>query len=112
MFNSITLATAAIAASATIASAGGNYMSPQPLDQESATTIELGLIVAEGNGTVEIRESRNGQVGKLLGSEAVQAGGNPGVDVEITRTLADVVAILNVEDKVVGTQEFKFDQYN
>jgi hypothetical protein len=112
MFKSIILAAATIAASATIASTAGNYMSPLPLNQERGTEIQLGLIVAEGNGTVEIREFHNGKVGKLLGSEGVQASGNPVFDVEITSTLSDVIAILNVDGKVVDTQEFNFDQRN
>lgn len=64
MFKTATLALAAIAVSATIASAAGNDMNPPPLTQERDTEIQLDLIVAEGNGTVEIREFHNGQVGK------------------------------------------------
>jgi hypothetical protein len=76
------------------------------------TQVELGLVVAEANGTVEIRDYRNGQTGKLLGTEAVQAGGNPFVEVEITPSFGDAVAILKVGGNIVDTQVLNFDQNN
>jgi hypothetical protein len=110
MFNSITLATAVLAASATIASAGGNYLSTFATSQERNTKVELGLVVAEANGTVEIRSYRNGQIGTLLGSEAVKAGGNPNVDVEITPSFGDAIAVLKVGDNTVDTEALNFSR--
>jgi hypothetical protein len=110
MFNSITLATAVIAASATIASAGGNYLSTFETSQERNTKVELGLVVAEANGTVDIRNYRNGQIGTLLGSEAVKAGGNPNVDVELTPSFGDAIAILKVGDNTVDTEVLNFSR--
>jgi hypothetical protein len=110
MFNSITLATAAIAASATIASAGGNYLSTFAPSQERNTEVELGLVVAEANGTVEIRDYHNGQIGALLGSEAVKVGGNPNVEVEITPSFGDAIAVLKVGDNTVDTEALNFSR--
>jgi hypothetical protein len=112
MFKSITLAAVVIAASASIASASGSYLSTFAPSQERNTEVELGLIVAEANGTVEIRDYRNGQIGKLLGSEAVKAGGNPNVDIEITPSFGDAVAVLTVGGNIVDTQVLNFSQHN
>lgn len=112
MFNSITLATAVIAASATIASADGNYLSTFAPSQERNTEVELGIVVAEATGTVEIRDYRNNQVGKLLGSEGVKAGGNPNVDIEITPSFGNAIAILTVGGKVEDRQELDFSRNN
>ena len=113
MFKSITLAAVVIAASASIASANsGSYLSTFAPSQERMTQVELGLVVAEANGTVEIRDYRNGQTGKLLGTEAVHAGGNPFVEVEITPSFGDAVAILKVGGNIVDTQVLNFDQNN
>jgi hypothetical protein len=76
------------------------------------TEVELGLVVAEANGTVEIRDYRNGQIGKLLGSEAVKASGNPNVDVEITPSFGDAIAVLKVGDNIVDTEVLNFSQHN
>jgi hypothetical protein len=112
MFKSITLAAVVIAASASIASANGSYLSTFAPSQERMTEVELGLVVAEANGTVEIRDYRNGQIGKLLGSKAVKAGGNPFVEVEITPSFGDAVAVLTVGGNIVDTQVLNFDQHN
>jgi hypothetical protein len=112
MFKSITLAAVVIAASASIASANGSYLSTFAPSQERMTEVELGLVVAEAKGTVEIRDYRNGQIGKLLGSEAVKAGGNPFVEVEITPSFGDAVAVLTVGGNIVDTQVLNFDQHN
>jgi hypothetical protein len=112
MFKSITLAAVVIAASASIASASSNYISTFAPSQERTTEVELGLVVAAANGVVEIRDYRNGQIGKLLGSETVKAGGNPNVDVEITPSFGNAIAILKVGDNVVDTQALNFSQHN
>ena len=46
MFKSITLAAVVIAASASIASANGSYLSTFAPSQERNTEVELGLVVA------------------------------------------------------------------
>ena len=112
MFKSITLAAVVIAASASIASANGSYLSTFAPSQERMTEVELGLVVAEAKGTVEIRDYRNGQIGKLLGSEAVKAGGNPNVDIKITPSFGDAVAVLTVGGNIVDTQVLNFGQHN
>jgi hypothetical protein len=112
MFKSITLAAVVIAASASIASASGSYLSTFAPSQERNTEVKLGLVVAEANGTVEIRDYRNGQIGKLLGSEAVKAGGNPNIDIEITPSFGDAVAVLTVGGNIVDTQVLNFSHHN
>jgi dihydroxy-acid dehydratase len=88
------------------------YLSTFAPSQERNTEVELGLVVAEANGTVEIRDYRNGQIGKLLGTEPVKAGGNPHVDVEITPSFGDAVAVLKVGGNIVDTQVLNFSQHN
>lgn len=108
MFKTATLAFAAIAASATIASAD-NYISNFVMEQNSDTQVELGTVRAEANGVVEIYAFHKGEVGALLGSEAVMAGANADVDVNIRRPSTDAIAFLKVNGQIVDTQEIDFN---
>ncbi|SMX39105.1 hypothetical protein [Octadecabacter ascidiaceicola] len=113
MFKTVSLALAAIAASATIASASpDSYFSNFAASTERTTEVELGLVVAEGAGVVEIYTYTNGQAGKLLGSENVHAGGNPSVDVEIAPAYGDAIALLKVGGQVVDSEVLRFDTNN
>ena len=100
MFKSVSLALAAIAASATIASADASYLSTFAPSNDRSTEIELGLIVAEDASVVEIFAYNNGQTGKLLGSEPIRAGGNPDVDVEISPVFGDAIAVLRIPSTI------------
>lgn len=73
--------------------------------QGSNTLLELGTIVSDGNGVVEIYDNWGGQQGLLLGTEPVRAGANS--DVRIPLRFAphgDVVALLKVDGQVVAQQ--------
>jgi hypothetical protein len=94
-----------------LASRPPNGSFPDAASQHARETkAELGLVVAKVNGTVEIRNYRNGQIGTLLGSEAVKAGGNPNVDVELTPSFGDAIAILKVGGNSVDTEALNFSR--
>ena len=73
--------------------------------QGSSTLLDLGTVVADGTGVVEVYDHWGGQQGLLLGTEAVRAGANS--DVRIPLRFAphgDVVALLKVDGQVVAQQ--------
>ena len=108
MFKTVSLALAAIAASATIASAD-SYISNFVEQQNRDRQIELGTVRAAGNGVVEVYSFHKGEIGTLLGSEAVMAGANLDVDVDVRRPTTDAIAILKVNGQIVDTQELEFN---
>ena len=108
MFKTLAITAAALAASATIASAD-SYISNFSMEQANDTQVELGTVRAEGNGVVEIYAFHGGEVGALLGSEAVLAGANQDVNVDILRSGTDAIAFLKVDGQVVDTQEIDFN---
>jgi hypothetical protein len=73
----------------------------------AAVVIAASASIASANGSY-----RNGQIGKLLGTEAVKTSGNPHVDVEITPSFGDAVAVLKVGGNIVDTQVLNFSQHN
>ncbi|MGJ8609616.1 MAG: hypothetical protein ACSHWY_00885 [Octadecabacter sp.] len=109
MFKSVTLAIAAIAASATFASADTNYINSLAKEQANDTNVELGLVRADQAGVVEIYSYHAGQTGGLLGSTTVHAGANPDVDVNIQRSNTNAIAVLKVGGQIVETQEIDFN---
>ena len=109
MFKTVTLAIAAIAASATIASANINDLSNFSMEQDRGSQVELGLVRAASDGVVEVYTFHKGEIGALLGSTNVRAGANVDVDVNIPRTGVDAIAILKVNGQTVDTQEIDFN---
>lgn len=109
MFKSVSLAFAALAASASIASADINDISSLVMEQDRGSQVELGTVRATGNGVVEVYSYHKGEVGALIGSEAVHAGVNTEVDVDIRRSGINAIAILKVGGEVVDTQEIDFN---
>ncbi|AKS45070.1 hypothetical protein SAMN05444287_0158 [Octadecabacter temperatus] len=109
MFKTATLAIAAIAASATIASANINDLSNFAMEQDRGNQVELGLVRATGDGVVEVYTYHKDEIGTLLGSTNVHAGANTNVDVQIPRTGVDAIAILKVNGQTVDTQEIDFN---
>lgn len=109
MFKSIALAAATVAASASFASADVSYLSNFAMEQNNDTIVELGTVRAAGNGVVEIYSYNAGKVGALLGTEAVNAGANQDVDVNIRRSGTDAIAFLKVNGQIVDTQEIDFN---
>ena len=108
MFKSVSLALAVVASSTSFASAD-SYISNFIADQARDTQVELGTVRAEGNGVVEIYAFHKGEVGALLGTEAVMAGANLDVDVQIRRPGTDAIAFLKVDGQIVDTQEIDFN---
>jgi len=111
MFKTATLALAAIAASATIASAEitsniSNFVMEQ---DRSGDRVELGTVTANGDGVVEIYTFHKAEIGALIGSEQVNAGANLDVDINFTRINTDAIAVLKVAGVIVDTQEINFD---
>ena len=109
MFKTVSLAIAAIAASATIASANINDTSNFVMEQDHENQVELGLVRANGDGVVEVYTFHKGEIGALLGSTDVHAGANLDVDVNILRSDVDAIAILKVNGQTVDTQEIDFN---
>ena len=103
MFNSITLATAAIAASTTIAFADTSNISDFVMEQDRGGQVELGTVTAFGDGVVKVFEFHKDEVGALIGSEMIHAGANLDVDVNIPRQNVDAIAFLKVSGQVVNT---------
>lgn len=100
----LTAAAALAASTATIASAEVNYFSTGT-DLDSANTLDLGAVRAEGDGIVELYDFQAGQQGDLLGSTEVFAGANRDVSVQVTvAPRYDVLAVLKVADQVVDMQ--------
>jgi hypothetical protein len=109
MFKTATLAFAAIAASAAIASADTNNISNFVMEQDRGGQVELGTVTATGDGVVEVYTFHKGVAGALIGSEMVKAGANLDVDVNIRRQGVDAIAFLKVGGQVVDTQEIDFN---
>jgi len=73
--------------------------------QGSNTLIDLGTVVSDGTGVVEVYDNWGGQQGLLLGSEAVRAGANSDVRVPLRfAPHGDVVALLKVDGEIVAQQ--------
>ena len=108
MFKTVSLALAAVAASATIASAD-SYISNFVEEQSRDSQVELGTVRAAADGVVEIYTYHGGELGALLGSEAVMAGANADVNVDIPRSNLDAIAVLKVNGQIVDTQEIEFN---
>lgn len=99
-------AAAAVAVStASIASANTSFFS-FITDHDAANTIDLGTVVAAGQGTVEIYNYQAGEQRELLGMTPVFAGANGDVRVGIgpVQPRWDVLAVLKVGGEVVDTQ--------
>jgi hypothetical protein len=102
---SIALIAATIAATASAASADSYFAFGERLD--SSSTLEIGLVTAEGAGVVEIYDFSKGEVGQLLGTEMVNAGANTDVRVNVgTRPAQDVIALLKVGGETVAERDF------
>lgn len=91
-----TLAAAAVVAVAgSAAFAGPNYIIPGQA-QSLTSTVNLDLVRADTNSTVYIYDFHNGERGALLGSEAVHAGANTNVKVQLSRpAISDAIAVLS-----------------
>ncbi|TNC59405.1 hypothetical protein [Rubellimicrobium roseum] len=78
--------------------------------QDSQTLIELGTVVADGNGVVRVYDYRTGEEGRLLGSAGVKAGANTNVKVSLAPSYTDeVLAVLVVDGQAVARQIIRID---
>ncbi|MEL6958137.1 MAG: hypothetical protein AAGL89_04180 [Pseudomonadota bacterium] len=108
MFKTSLIAAAAVATSFSAASAD-SYISNFVVEQDRDSLIELGTVRAAGEGVVEIYNYHGGELGALLGTEAVTAGANLDVDVNVVRPTTDAIAVLKVGGEIVDTQEIEFN---
>ena len=94
-----------MATTATVASADSYFAFGETL--QSSSTLELGTIRAEADGIVEIRTFNGGIPGTLLGTQAVTAGANSDVRVNIGRRYnLDVVAQLVIDGQIVASKDY------
>ena len=102
----IALIAATIAGTATIASADSYFQLNERL--QSSSILDLGTVRSEAAGVVEIYNYSGGQVGALLGTEAVNMGANSDVRVNAPlRTAENVIALLKVDGQTVAEREYK-----
>ena len=100
----LALAAAAVAASATFASADSYFGFQGAQDRDFQ--VEIDLVRADAAGVVEIYDFNRGQAGALLGTEMVTAGANYDVRVNLGAVpVNDVVAILKVDGVIADQQE-------
>ena len=105
----IALVAATIAATSTAASADSYFQFGERL--ESSSVLDLGLVKAEGAGVVEIYDYSKGEIGRLLGTETVNAGANMDVRVNVTTPpQMDVIALLKVDGQTVAERDFDIDR--
>ena len=105
----IALIAATIAATSTAAAADSYFQYGERL--ESSSVLDLGLVKAEGAGVVEIYDFSRGEIGQLLGTEAVNAGANTDVKVNVgIRPTMDVIALLKVDGQTVAERDFDIDR--
>ena len=106
-----TFALAALAAigTATVATADSSYFGLETV-QEETSRLDIGTVRAGSDAVVEIYDFHGGEIGDLLGTEAVNAGANSNVFVNLGRTARnDVIAILKAGDQVLASQEFEIE---
>jgi len=103
MIKLLPLLAAALVATSGAASASSRFSLNEV--QDSSSLIELGTVVADGDGVVELYEYHGAQAGRLLGQEAVKAGANSDVKVPVGTTFAnDLLAVIKVDGQVVAEQ--------
>lgn len=108
MFKKLSLATAIVVASATIASAD-SFLSDFASHQHDAGVVALGTVTSDGPGMVEIYNYHSGEQGALLGADMVHPGANMNVDINVPHGTSHAIAVLKVNGVVADTQEIVFD---
>jgi len=103
----VLLALAALAGSATLASAEARFSLSQA--QQRNSIVELGPIVTDRAATVEIYSLHAGKTGPLIGTEALHAGANDNVRVALSSLpMKMALAAIVVDGQVVATQRIRF----
>lgn len=108
MKRALTLALLATVATASVASADSYFTH---LDRHSGNGIvELGTVVSDAAGTVEIYDFNGGEAGALLGTSPVRTGANGNVRVNInSNPTSDLLAVLKSGDTVLAEKEVRVD---
>jgi hypothetical protein len=79
--------------------------------QDSTSLLDLGTVVAENDGVVEVYDFHGAEKGRLLGMEDVHAGANTDVRVPLGATAANkVLAILMVDGQIMDQQVIDIDR--
>ena len=109
---SLALALAAIAGSATMATAGGASYFDADSTVEAASTIDIGYIHAAADGVVKVYDYTGNVQGRLLATEAVTAGSNWNTDFDIgIPTTEKVIAVLDVAGQPAATKVIELNNY-
>jgi hypothetical protein len=103
------IATAALVSTASVASATSYFELPRT--QGVTSTVELGLVRAEGQGVVEIYDILDTDFAAPIGVQAVNLGANDDVRINTGAPVRrDVVAVLRVDDEIVATERFRVNR--
>ena len=101
----IALIAATIAGTASIASADSYFQFNETLQDSSV--LDLGTVSSEAAGVVEVYDFSGGQIGTLLGTEAVNLGANADVRVNAPLRNGDnVIAVLKINGETVAEREY------
>ena len=98
------LALTATFAAATSASAADAYFGVQNAVKDSGD-LTIGYVNSPADGVIEIYDYDGSVKGRLLGTEAVKAGGNINTEVDVTNYPASkVIAVLKVGGQELATK--------
>lgn len=101
----IAFAAATVAALGSAAAADNYFEFGDNLAMNS--TLDLGLVRADGNGVVELYTSNGGKLGTLIGTETVRAGANSDVRINVgSAPQQDVIALLKVNGEIVAQKDY------
>ena len=104
-FKSIALAAATVAATASIASANNAFPFGESFEQTDQ--FELSFVRADAAGEIQIFDYHHGVRGALLGTEAVNAGVNTNVKIDLgLGANRAVLAVLNINGQDVLTKDY------
>lgn len=79
---------------------------------DRTSTLELGQVVAAGDGVISIYDYNRGTQGALLGTKQVHAGANYDVHVNVgKRPINDVIAVLTINGQVAATQDYDIPRF-
>lgn len=108
MLKSSLILAAAVAMTASAAAADNSFGFGETLDNRA--TLDLGVVRSTSAGVVEIYDDANGELGRLLGTEAVNAGANREVQVNIGRRHnQDIIAVLKVNGQIVASKDYDLE---
>ncbi|EAR52395.1 hypothetical protein OG2516_07957 [Oceanicola granulosus HTCC2516] len=94
---------------ASVASAD-SYFSITEAQGDSAI-IELGSVVSDADGSVDVYTLEGGELGTLIGSRSVHAGANTNVRVPVNSApVGDVVAVLTANGEVLAETRIDIDR--